>query len=266
MDPISKGISPTSAGAAPPSSVDPTPEPRPDLVVRWLRRVRMGALIALAAKLACMPLFALACRGITLTTRALNTVSCATIFAGAVSVWLLVLPEPGKNREHWIPRWVLRMTAISAIGVAVVSIVFFGILGQPMPGDDAAEPGYAYDVFLLGICATLYWYLRELAKRVNDALLRKNFTVLLSLTLTGILLLGLLWVNCPSEAFAWNATARPGGHTNTPGLLMGQIALFLLVFLWPAWLMFRLSRRLKAAEYLPLQVQIEPTPWPGSET
>ena len=174
----------------------PAPSAGGELVVRWLRRVRLGAILGLAVSAYYVVSLLLGGIGIIPGRRLLNAVSCLLVIVGAIGVWMLVTAEPQNRGWLRLHRWVLRSAAVVIVTLCGISLITFSLLGGPpesAKGDDVWQIGIG--MICLSLWMLLDWYLRTLSQRLGDTTLRKNFTVLLWLSAI-FLALGVLAVSC----------------------------------------------------------------------
>lgn len=158
------------------------------------------------------------------------------IFGSALGVWLVTTPDPDDRRWLGIWRWIIRLLIVLTTGLALLFPA--GLISPANPVTVRDESWSAYTSTVVAFWwLGLWYYIRCLAERVRDVLLRKNFSVLVVVT---------------ALVFVWEAIALFQGNP-----LLGEKEarqgppttgniVFLLAFLaWFIWLFWRLARKLK---------------------
>lgn len=238
----------------------PMPEANSPLVVGWLARVRLGCILALIVVMCYAAFLVVGILGVVLGPQTQNAAACVIAIVGAVSVWLLVSPEPRNWKWLWLPRWILRIAAVVLIGLCAASMLIFGILPLlPEVGQPDATWSRLAPAITMSLWFCLDWYLRRLAQRLGDSTLRKNFSVLMWIAAVAAVL-GLLVFACSEMDSGMNSQARVTTPTNanektvTVGERVFAYMVYVLFYAWTGWLMWRLSRRLRsAAERIAIQ-------------
>lgn len=245
----------SNSGVCAPNSQPLVPMPEADspLVVGWLARVRLGCILAVIVVMSYAAFFlVVAILGVILGPQAQNAAACVIAIVGAVSVWLLVSPEPRNWKWLWLPRWILRIAAVVLIGLCAASMLIFGIFPL-LPEVGQSDPTWSRlaPVITMSLWSCLGSYLRRLAQRLGDSTLRKNFSVFMWIAAVAALL-GLLVFACSEMYSGMNSQARVTTPTNsnektvtTGGRIFAYIV-YVLFYAWTGWLMWRLSRRLRS--------------------
>ena len=227
----------------------PGPSGSPELVARWLRKVRGGAMCGLAVVVSHAAYMVLGAIGIAPGPRLANAIACATAMTGGVGVWLLVSSEPDNREWFWSCRWVLRLAACALVLLCAASMVVYGFF-RDLP-EQRVNATVWRTRMLVGVGASwvlLCWYLKTLSHRLGDKTLGKNFAVLF--WLTGILVvLAVLAVTSQDRTHDSSvetppATAPSDGKTQRPGGAVLGFSIWMAYYVWMGWLMWRLSRRL----------------------
>lgn len=247
--------------------VCPVPVASPELVARWLRKVRIGVLCGLAVIASHVVYMVFGLVGIVPGPRLAMTISCAAVLAGGVGIWLLVSSEPQNRKWLWWCRWLLRLAAGAVVLLCGTDIVIYGFLLSPLP-EKAAQTAHdnMWRVMGIVVCGTwvlLYWYLKALAQRLADKTLRNNFGCLFWIARALFILFLLVvtyevWIHRGGGAVL-PATAPAKAQVDKPNAFVG-FAIWMAYYVWMGWLMWRLSRRLNqfAAYYQKPYGQVAP--------
>ncbi|MBS3733939.1 MAG: hypothetical protein KGY99_03325 [Phycisphaerae bacterium] len=233
----------------------PMPAASPREAAAWLRRLAIGAW----GYLALMPVVVVGMvaewmLGVAHPAAAYGTRPFTAVIALAAA-WLLTMNEPKSRGWMRLRRWVVRLGAMLEL---TTWYLYLAIAGAA-PVHQQINPYTLAAVYLGakltgGLCLLVELsYLRALARRLGDVVLRKNFTVLLwtigILTALGFGLIH-LW-NWPTEVANIVDAAREA-HSQPhvpPGMRdiafpLGLIAALSSYF---GWLMWRLGRRMRDA-------------------
>ena len=227
----------------------PVPSASPELVARWLGKMRIGAMCGLAVVVSHAVYLVLGVIGIAPGTRLANAISCAITIVGGIGVWLLVSSEPHNPKWLWPCRWALRLITVALVLLCVESIVVYGFFRNlPVQGINHTAWQDPMNVGVCGSWLLLYWYLKTLSHRLADTTLRKNFAVLL--WLFGVMfVLGLLLLTCEGRTHygsiqSPSATAPAWAQTQSSVRTFLGFSVQIAYYVWEGWLMWRLSRRL----------------------
>lgn len=245
MIPNSTDCSPqTSTGLK--NLIIPAPAGSPETVAAWLERIRVGAIFGLAFVICRAMFVSLLLFGVVMNGPWGNTITRLTEIIGCIAVWLIVSQEPLNKRWQWLLRWVLRIASVLMTILCVASIVTYTFF-RSLPETRAYGQNTTVLFWILAsaLRLMLYWYLRALAERLNDQILRKNFTVIIWI-IAIMLALGLLVLAATGHMSQRTGTATIPRDAETVGLSdkLPGFSLYMAFYAWMGWLMWRLSRRL----------------------
>jgi len=223
----------------------------------WLRRIRIGVLFMLAVFII-DEIYWILFSGIGLQPgpHLGNWLTDLRAIIDCVGVWILVSAEPGRRAWLWPTRWILRLQAGAMLVLVVGSLITYSFI-LPMPGASSFDVNSALTfgiLLFLGLYLVLfYWYLRELAQRLGEMDLRKNFSaafwcVLCALLVTTFIL---AWAQNIRTTTGTPVTSAPSTSSTAeaPGLVGRWIiaALGSVIYVWQCLLMWLLAWRLNKA-------------------
>jgi hypothetical protein len=239
-------------------TLDPEPVADGRLVAEWMNTVARGALVE-AAVLGCsLALLVVMAWSSEMPWDMPAWVSSLLTVAGAAAAWMLVSGEP--ERPWWLAamRWAVRAWAVASVVLAAVSLVSPGLSGElagRLAGGGNPERLIALaGVTMLALVAVRFRYLRQLSWRLGDRTLRMSFGFLFWVCVVaagwsalGVLMVTELPVTATAPATAQASAPATQPYLSAPAMRTGMLLFGLAAYAWPAWLMWRLSRRTRAA-------------------
>ncbi len=226
--------------------LDAMPKAEPRSVIRWLRRMRIAALLALALP-ALHALYAvLATYGVDLGLPVRNAQGSLSCIIGAVGLWLFTSPEPGNPQWLRLRRWVLRIAIVLTLLSVAASWVAYVITGSFQEEAEASAYDRIATIVFACFSLCLYSYLRAVAHRLRDGPLQKTLTVLVVLFIVG----GMLLVGASLGIDTFDASSRPSSTMDAPGdashvSATGVLVFWLIIFAWHGWILWRFAQRLR---------------------
>jgi hypothetical protein len=247
---------PQAASIPTPALLFPMPTASPELVARWLNRLRIGATFGVAVVLCCVVYGTLLLLGRSPGPRLDDFFAFIfTAFSGIVA-WLLISPEPGNPGWLRRSRFILRLAVVIWVAMSGVATVFPGFFAR-LIAQMALNGMLLLMACDIGAWFLFYRYRRKLARRIGDKTLNSSLTLLVVLCAAVFIVFSLMTIASVAVDII-GYTFLPGGPrpdlvSSTPnetqnGVGTNGIVRFLqgMAYLaWNGWIMLRLSRRFK---------------------